>query len=104
MLELAERLREQRTAEREQRRALDVRPGITDWASIWNSDEGAVLAGAADPHAVYKARIQPTKLRLQLKYRDEASLATDIKIIFYTLRKVVDSEFLPKELEPFGRP
>ena len=28
---------------------LHVRPGITDWASIWNSDEGAVLIGAPDP-------------------------------------------------------
>ena len=28
----------------EEREILTVRPGITDWASIWNPDEGAVLA------------------------------------------------------------
>lgn len=88
----------------EQRRVLEVRPGITDWASIWNSDEGAVLAGAADPHAVYKERIQPTKLRLQLKYRNEATLLTDLRIVFYTLRKVVDREWTPKELRSWEKP
>lgn len=88
----------------EQRRVLEVRPGITDWASIWNSDEGAVLAGAADPHAVYKERIQPTKLALQLKYREEASVRTDLRIIVYTLRKILNRTFVPKELRPFGQP
>jgi lipopolysaccharide/colanic/teichoic acid biosynthesis glycosyltransferase len=88
----------------EQRAVLEVRPGITDWASIWNSDEGAVLAGCEDPHSLYKQRIQPTKLRLQLKYRYEGSLWIDLKIVFYTLRKILHKEFAPKELEPFGRP
>lgn len=88
----------------EQMRALEVRPGITDWASIWNSDEGAVLAGAADPHAVYKARIQPTKLKLQLKYRNEANFSTDVRIVLYTLRKIVDKEWTPKELRSWGKP
>ena len=88
----------------EQRRVLGVRPGITDWASIWNADEGAVLLGAADPHAVYRERIQPTKLRLQLKYCDDASLGTDIRIILYTIWKVLKKDFIPAELRPFGKP
>src|SRR5665213_3008199 len=33
----------------EERRMLEVRPGITDLASIVFSDEGAILAGSADP-------------------------------------------------------
>ncbi len=37
----------------EEREILNVRPGITDWASIWNADEGAVLAGSVDPLAAY---------------------------------------------------
>ncbi len=88
----------------EQRRALEMRPGITDWASIWNSDEGAVLAGAADPHAAYKERIQPTKLRLQLKYRDEHSFFLDLKLIFLTMRKIVNKGWIPQELRPYGKP
>jgi lipopolysaccharide/colanic/teichoic acid biosynthesis glycosyltransferase len=88
----------------EQRRVLQVRPGITDWASIWNSDEGAVLAGASDPHAVYRARIQPTKIELQLKYCAEASVGTDLQIIYHTLRKIVDDGYVPRELALYGKP
>src|ERR1051326_2552525 len=33
----------------EEKAILEVRPGITDWASIWNSDEAALLAGSPDP-------------------------------------------------------
>ena len=88
----------------DQRRILELRPGITDWASIWNSNEGSVLAGAVDPHKVYKERIQPTKLALQLKYRDGASLKTDLRILYCTVRKLVQSGFTPKELQSYGRP
>jgi lipopolysaccharide/colanic/teichoic acid biosynthesis glycosyltransferase len=37
----------------EEKAILTVKPGITDWASIWNSDEAAVLAGAEDADEVY---------------------------------------------------
>lgn len=77
---------------------LSVRPGITDWASIWNADEGRVLAGARDPDRAYEILIQPTKLELQLRYVRERGFWTDIKIIVYTLRRIVDSHFLPREL------
>lgn len=88
----------------EQRKVLELRPGITDWASIWNSDEGAVLAGAPDPHRAYKEWIQPTKLRLQLKYHAEHSVFLDVKIIFYTLMKIIRKDWLPKEIRSFGKP
>jgi len=52
----------------EEKAILTVRPGITDWASIWNSDEGKVLTGSADPEKTYIEEIRPTKIRLQLKY------------------------------------
>lgn len=68
---------------------LTVRPGITDWASLWNPDEGAVLAGASDPEAVYLEEIRPTKLRLQLKYVRESSFWVDLQIIFQTLIAVL---------------
>ena len=68
----------------EEQAILSVRPGITDWASIWNADEGALLAGAEDPEQIYATRIRPTKLRLQLKYVREQSFFTDLKIIFLT--------------------
>lgn len=77
---------------------LDVRPGITDWASIWNADEGAVLAGALDADRAFEILIQPTKLKLQLRYVRTRTLWSDIKIIAYTLRKMVDGNFSPREL------
>jgi lipopolysaccharide/colanic/teichoic acid biosynthesis glycosyltransferase len=76
----------------EEKAILNVRPGITDWASIWNSDEGSFLAGAEDPDRVYFELVRPTKIRLQLKYVRESSLATDLKIILLTLLAIVRPE------------
>lgn len=76
----------------EERLILSVRPGITDWASIWNADEGAVLAGAEDPDKAYEELIRPTKLGLQLKYVEKKSFFVDIKIIFLTILAIMQPE------------
>jgi len=34
-----------------ERRILDLRPGLTDWATLWYQDDGDVLAGFVDPEA-----------------------------------------------------
>lgn len=74
----------------EQERAiLSVRPGITDYASIWNPDEGAALKGSEDPEKVYRELIRPKKIALQLKYVREISFFTDIKIIVQTFLTIV---------------
>jgi len=73
----------------EEKTILTVRPGITDWASIWNSDEAAVLAGADDADDAYLKLIRPTKVRLQLKYVRERSFWTDLKIIFLTFQALL---------------
>lgn len=75
---------------KEEMAILSVRPGITDWASIWNVDEGAVLAGAADPEKAYEELIRPTKLKLQLKYVHEHSFLTDMKIIVLTVLAIIN--------------
>ena len=85
----------------EERELLRLRPGITDWASIWNSDEGAVLAGAADPDQAYLEHIRPTKLTLQLKYCRESSLWTDVKLLCYTLYKILNRDWVPDELKAY---
>lgn len=72
----------------EEKAILSVRPGITDWASLWNPDEGAVLAGSPDPEETYMEKIRPEKIRLQLKYVREHSLLTDLEIIFRTLMRL----------------
>lgn len=68
---------------------LNLRPGITDWASLWNSDEGAMLAGSSDPEKTYQEKIRPKKIKLQLKYLREKSFATDLRILLQTLKKLV---------------
>lgn len=73
----------------EERAILSVRPGITDWASLWNNDEGAILAGSSDPEKLYLEEIRPEKIRLQLKYVRERSFWVDLKIIFQTLVAIV---------------
>lgn len=73
----------------EEKAILSVRPGITDWASLWNPDEGAVLAGAEDPEKVYLEKIRPTKVRLQLKYVRERSFLVDLSILMKTIAGIV---------------
>lgn len=73
----------------EEKAILEVRPGITDWASLWNPDEGSLLAGAEDPDKAYLELIRPTKLKLQLQYARSQSLWMDLKIIFLTLFALV---------------
>jgi lipopolysaccharide/colanic/teichoic acid biosynthesis glycosyltransferase len=73
----------------EEKKILSVRPGITDFASLWDCDEGAILAGSADPEKTYMEEIRPTKIKLQLKYVQEQSFITDIKLIFMTLFKII---------------
>lgn len=73
----------------EERAILTVRPGITDWASLWNSDEGALLAGSSDPERTYLEIIRPHKVRLQLAYVRRQSFTTDLRIIAETIAAVV---------------
>jgi len=81
----------------EEKQILNVPPGITDWASLWDSDEGALLAGSDDPEKVYMEQIRPTKLQLQLKYVKDTSFLTDIKIILLTLYAIVTKKSLDAE-------
>lgn len=68
----------------EEKPILSVKPGITDWASVWNRDEAKILEGADDPDKAYMELIWPEKKRLQLKYVQQHSFLTDMKIIWLT--------------------
>lgn len=69
----------------EEKMILTVKPGITDWASLWNIDEGAILQGSDDPDRTYMEQIWPEKKRLQLKYVRERNFLTDLKILALTI-------------------
>jgi lipopolysaccharide/colanic/teichoic acid biosynthesis glycosyltransferase len=85
----------------EERRLFEVRPGITDWASIRFRNEGEILRGSPDPHRLYQEKIRPEKIRLGLAYVDHRSFAVDMRILSETLRilLVPGAEYkLPREL------
>jgi len=73
----------------EEKAILNVRPGITDWASLWNPYEGAILKGSQDPEKAYMEMIRPEKLKLQLKYVKNNSFWIDLKIILLTLKTIM---------------
>jgi lipopolysaccharide/colanic/teichoic acid biosynthesis glycosyltransferase len=68
------------------RAVLQVRPGITDLASLAYRHEEAFLGSAADPEAYYRTSILPEKLRLNLRYQRSRSLRRDLKLLWMTAR------------------
>ncbi len=73
----------------EEKKLLQVRPGITDWASIRFRDEDEMLRGSKDPHRDYHELIRPQKVRLGLDYVQHASFLTDLHILFLTFLAVL---------------
>lgn len=69
-----------------ERGLLTVRPGITDWASIYFRNEGDILAGESDPDEAYDRLIRPTKSRLGLRYVSQRSFRVDLAILVETAR------------------
>lgn len=67
-------------------RALAVRPGITDPASLEHLDEAALLAAAADPEREYVERILPRKVAQAAAYAERATLASDVAVLARTAR------------------
>ena len=69
----------------DQRRVLDLRPGITDEASLKYRDESEQLARESDPHRAYVERIMPDKVRINLAYAERANIWTDTLVIIKTV-------------------
>jgi lipopolysaccharide/colanic/teichoic acid biosynthesis glycosyltransferase len=70
-------------------RALAVRPGLTDPASLAFIDEAALLAAAADPEREYVERILPLKLESAAAYAERATLASDLAVLARTARALL---------------
>lgn len=69
----------------EEKKLLNLRPGITDFASIVFADEGTILAGSSDPDKAYDQLIRPGKSSLGLFYLKHKSIYIDMCLIFLTL-------------------
>ncbi len=73
----------------EQMHVLDVRPGITDAASIKFRNESEFLKQVDDPEKHYIEVIMPMKLDLYLQYVNCHSFKGDIRLILETLWTVI---------------
>jgi lipopolysaccharide/colanic/teichoic acid biosynthesis glycosyltransferase len=75
---------------------LQVRPGITDVASLLYRDEEQVLGASPDPDALYRDHVLPSKLALNLAYLHSRSFCRDLKLILLTIRY----SLFPKRFDP----
>ena len=73
----------------EQMHVLDVRPGITDPASIRFRNENELMEKADDPEKYYIEVIMQEKIKLYLEYVQNHSLIGDIGLILKTFWVVV---------------
>lgn len=73
----------------EQRKVLELIPGITDPASIHYIHESDLLVQSSDPELMYREEIMPKKIRINLEYAKRASFCTDIFVIFQTLGRIL---------------
>ncbi len=73
----------------EQLKVFSVRPGLTDFSSLYFIDESEILKLSPHPEETYVNVILPAKLELCKKYIQESSFTTDLKIIGKTILKII---------------
>lgn len=73
----------------EQMEVLNVKPGITDFASLRYKDENEILGKVDNPEEYYINVIMPDKLKLNIEYINHNNIFVDIKIILTTIVKCI---------------
>ena len=81
---------------------LSVRPGITDYGSLYFHDEGKLIV-SDDPVRAYVERVLTKKIELQLKYIRSRSIVVDVKIMVLTVLTILITRFR-KDPPPDGIP
>lgn len=71
-------------------KVLSIKPGITDLASIEFKDENEMLSLSDNPQSTYINEILPIKQNYYIKYVEDKSIFLDIKIIFLTLKAIIN--------------
>lgn len=71
---------------------LEMKPGITDWASLIYMEQDIDFARAEDPDAFYLKHIRPVKLRLQLYYHSHRGMLEDLLILVLSVHGVLTKE------------
>ena len=72
-----------------QLKVLDVRPGLTDLASIEYINENEILGNSDNPEEEYIKEIVPKKLALNLQYIENQSFFGDLWLIVKTFGKIL---------------
>ena len=73
----------------EQMHVLDVRPGITDSASIKFRNENELMGQAENTEEYYINVIMQEKIKLYLEYVENASFLYDLRLIFKTFKVII---------------
>ena len=74
-----------------QKKVLNVKPGITDLASIEFRNENEILSKEEDPKQYYIDYIMPKKLEINLKYINQRNLLKDFVVIIKTIKVIFNS-------------
>jgi lipopolysaccharide/colanic/teichoic acid biosynthesis glycosyltransferase len=69
----------------EQLKVLNVRPGITDEASIAYKNENELLSKSSNPELTYIVEIMPAKLELNKAFINSPTIVNYFRIIFKTI-------------------
>ncbi|MEY4288341.1 MAG: hypothetical protein RLZZ30_429 [Bacteroidota bacterium] len=75
----------------DQRKILQVKPGITDLASLAYFHENELLAKSENPQQTYINEVLPAKIALNEKYLENPNLFMDLSIILKTVGKIFRS-------------
>lgn len=72
-----------------QREILQVKPGVTDVASLKYFDENRLLGESDNPRQTYIKEIMPAKIELNKQYLKNPTIQNDLSIMFRTFLKIL---------------
>jgi lipopolysaccharide/colanic/teichoic acid biosynthesis glycosyltransferase len=75
--------------EEDRKKILSIRPGLTDYATLYYHDEQAVLARTKDLEKAYVQDIVPHKLEIYRDYIKCQNFGLDIRLVLATLARMV---------------
>jgi lipopolysaccharide/colanic/teichoic acid biosynthesis glycosyltransferase len=76
----------------EQLSVLNVKPGLTDPATLAYRHEAERLAQSDDPETLYIDEIMPEKLAMNLDYLSRRNTARDLEVFFRTVAAVLSDQ------------
>jgi lipopolysaccharide/colanic/teichoic acid biosynthesis glycosyltransferase len=77
---------------------LQVRPGVTDLATLLYRDEETLLGTSSDPETMYRETVLPAKLILNLVYLRSKSFWRDLRLLYFTVHYSLFPERLDQDL------